>query len=247
MDIKRVLNTIDKKKKKLDSYRPLDKNVLENLKEDLIVGWTYNSNAIEGNTLTLTETKVVLEGITVGGKTLREHLEVVNHKEAILFIEDIIRKEEELNEWMIKSIHSLVMKGIADKNPGFYRESNVLISGARHRPPEHFLVSQAMKDLMDWYHGKGQPLHPVERATKLHGIFVGIHPFLDGNGRTVRLLLNFELMREGYVPIIIRKEDRLEYYEVLDKAQVEKDYNKFIRFVAEREVRMLDFYLDFVK
>ena len=126
---------LDQLKAKLDTYRPLPKEVVSNLHENLIVEWTYNSNAIEGNTLTLQETKVALEGVTIGGKTLREHFEAISHKEAILFIEELVQKKETLSEFDIKSIHALVLKNIDNEHAGSYREYNVLISGAEHTPP----------------------------------------------------------------------------------------------------------------
>ncbi|PTV96809.1 hypothetical protein C8C76_1248 [Halanaerobium saccharolyticum] len=131
-----MFDTIDQKKRKMDEKSPLPKNTLKSLREKLLLEWTYNSNAIEGNTLTLSETKVVLEdGITIGGKTLKEHLEVVNHKEAINYMEDIINKEEKLSERQIKNIHYLILKGIDDENAGKYRSDKVVISGAEHIPP----------------------------------------------------------------------------------------------------------------
>ncbi|MDD4237948.1 MAG: Fic family protein [Desulfotomaculaceae bacterium] len=158
--------------------------------------WTYNSNAIEGNTLTISETRVVLEGITIGGKTIREHLEVINHKDAILFLEELVNNNEHLSEWNIKNIHRLVLKNIDDENAGRYRTENVIISGAKHRPPGHYLIKDQMEQLVKDCNGHWQKLHSIERATLLHGEFVKIHPFVDGNGRTARLLLNFELIKK---------------------------------------------------
>jgi Fic family protein len=133
-----MFKEIDTKKKTLDNKRPLPEYTVKSIREKLLLEWTYNSNAIEGNTLTLIETKVVLEGITIGGKTLREHLEVVNHKEAILYIEDIVGENEEFTEWQIKNIHRLVLKGINDKYAGNYRDQQFMIAGAEHIPPEPF-------------------------------------------------------------------------------------------------------------
>jgi len=224
---------LDLLKAKLDKYRPLSDEIVRNLREDLIIKWTYNSNAIEGNTLTLNETKVALEGITVGGKTLREHFEAINHKEAILFIEELVSKNENLSEYQIKSIHSLILKNVDDKNAGKYREHNVLISGAKHRPPEAFKVPFLMGEFIKWYNRDGQKLHPIERACKVHIDFVGIHPFIDGNGKTARLLLNFELLKSAFPPVVIKKEDRLEYYNSLDIAHTTGDYEPFIKFISK--------------
>ncbi len=223
---------LDNLKNKLNSYRPLDPVILKNLREDLILKWTYNSNAIEGNTLTLNETKVVLEGITIGGKSLREHFEAINHKEAILFVESLVEKGEMLSEHTIKSLHRLILKNIDDKNAGCYRKINVLISGATHRPPNHFEVATKMEDFITWYRTKAQTLHPIERACRVHIDFVGIHPFIDGNGRTSRLLMNFELMKNGFPPVVLKVENRLAYYEALDKAHTLGDYKPFISLIS---------------
>jgi Fic family protein len=223
-----------KKKKIIDDKRPLPPNTMRSIRESILLDWTYNSNAIEGNTLTLSETKVVLEGITIGGKTLKEHLEAINHKEAILYLEDIVKHNEDFSEWQIKNIHRLILKGIDDVNAGMYRKENVLISGATHTPPDYLLVQEQMADLLRWYHGEGQNLHVTERAALLHVIFVKIHPFLDGNGRIARLLLNLELMKNGYPPIVIRKEERIDYYNALDKAHTTNEFRDFLELGAAK-------------
>ncbi len=224
---------LDTLKQKLDSFRPLPPEIVSNLHEDLVLRWTYHSNAIEGNTLTLKETKVALEGITVGGKTMREHLEAINHREAIFFVEELVRKNESLSEWQIKSIHQLVLKNIDDKNAGVYRKTNVIISGADHVPPDALHVESEMRCFMDWCKNEGATLHPVERAARVHADFVRIHPFVDGNGRTARLLMNLELMKSGFPPIVLPVERRLEYYEALDTAHTKNDNNPFLRLIAE--------------
>ncbi|WP_459195733.1 Fic family protein [Wukongibacter baidiensis] len=241
-----MFSEVDRKKSLLDSRRPLPEYTLKSIRENLLLEWTYNSNAIEGNTLTLMETKVVLEGITVGGKTLREHLEVINHRDAILYVEDIVKNNEPLTEWQIKNIHRLVLKGIDDNYAGIYRDQQVMISGAKHIPPEHFLVKEEMENLIKWY-DNSKEIHPIERAAMLHVIFVGIHPFIDGNGRTSRLLLNLELMKNGYPPIVIRTENRLKYYSSLDKAHTTDDTKDFIELVIEELDRTLDLYLKYAK
>lgn len=212
-----MFEIIDDLKKKLDQYRPLSPAIVKNLQEDLIVRWTYHSNAIEGNTLTLLETKVVLEGITVGGKALREHFEAINHRNAIYYVEDIIRKKEPFSEWQIRNIHQLILKNIDDENAGRYRQQNVLISGATTTPPDYTLLNDKMAQLIDWYNLEAYKLHPIERAAKVHADFVGIHPFIDGNGRISRLLMNLELLKAGYPPCVITVENRLAYYEALDQ------------------------------
>ena len=226
-------NIIDSLKERIDKYRPFSKQLADSLHEKLVVEWTYNSNAIEGNTLTMSETKVVLEGITVGGKTMVEHLETINHRDAILFIEDLVSNKEPISEWNIRNIHSLILKEIDNKNAGRYRTENVVISGAKHIPPKHYEITDLMQELIEEYNNNWEDYHPVVRATLLHGEFVKIHPFIDGNGRASRLLLNFELMRNGYTPIIIKNEDRAKYYEVLDIAHTTMNYKPFIKLVSE--------------
>lgn len=238
-----MFEQIDLKKQQLDEKRPLPKYTVQSLREKLFLEWTYNSNAIEGNTLTINETKVVLEGITVGGKTMREHLEVINHRDAISYVEDVVHKEEPFSEWQIKNLHRLVLKGIDDGYAGVYRDQQVFISGAVHTPPPPFKIQELMNNLMNWYNGEAQNLHPIVRSAMLHAIFVGIHPFIDGNGRTSRLLLNLELMKSGYPPIIIRVENRLAYYNALDKAHTTEDYGDFVELVAKEVEASLDLYL----
>ena len=223
---------LDQLKSTLDQYRPLPKEIVANLHENLIVEWTYNSNAIEGNTLTLQETKVALEGITVGGKTLREHFEAISHKEAILFIEELVKRAEMLSELDIKSIHSLILKNIDNDNAGKYRQHNVIISGAEHRPVTAIDVPSKMQEFITWYKTDAMQIHPVERAARVHVDFVGIHPFVDGNGRTSRLLMNLELMKSGFPPAVLKVEDRLAYYEALDLAHTTGNYEPFIEIIS---------------
>lgn len=241
--MRKMFKEIDEKKNLLDSKRPLSSHTLKSLREKLLLEWTYHSNAIEGNTLTLKETKVVLEGITVGGKTMREHLEVINHREAILYVEEIVGQGEPLTEWQIKNLQRLILKGIDDEYAGQYRDQQVFISGAVHVPPASLQIQEKMEGLMKWHDGAAQKLHPVERAAMLHVIFVGIHPFIDGNGRTARLLLNLELMKAGFPPIIIKTENRLAYYDALDKAHTTDDYFDFIELIKTEVNHTLDLYV----
>lgn len=236
---------IDKKLEKLNNKRLLSKETVKSLQETINLEWTYNSNGIEGNTLTLKETKVVLEGITIGGKSVVEHLEAINHENAIEYLEELINAKTEITEWNIKNLHQLILKGIDDDNAGKYRNQNVTISGANHIPPEYVVVPELMEKLIinyeDW-----DDYHPIIRAALLHGELVKIHPFIDGNGRTSRLIMNMELMSCGYVPVIIKKENRLKYYEALDKGHTTKDYTDFVKLVAEAENHMLDRYLEVI-
>ena len=238
---------IQDKKIKLDSLRPLPSETVRSIREKLLLDWTYNSNAIEGNTLTLIETKVVLEGITIGGKTLREHLEVINHKEAIILVEEIVRSKESLSQWQIKNIHRLILKGINDEYAGVYRNQNVIISGAIHTPPDYLVLKEEMDKFIEWYENKTSSLNLIEKAARVHGEFVKIHPFIDGNGRTARLLLNLELMKSGYPPVVIKNEMRTQYYLALDKAHMSGDYSDFVNLVAKEVENSLDIYLNIIK
>lgn len=222
---------LDNLKARLDALRPLPAEVAANLHEDLVLRWTYHSNAIEGNTLTLLETKVALEGITVGGKTLREHLEATNHRDAIAYVEAVVRDEEPFSAVMIRTVHALILKNIDDANAGVWRKYNVTISGARHVPPESAAVPGLMDEFVAWHQGPGAALHPVERAARSHSEFLKVHPFSDGNGRTARLLMNLDLMRAGYPPMVLPVERRLEYYEALDRAHVDGEYAPFLGMI----------------
>ncbi len=234
---------IDEKKDIIDSHRPFTQNMTRQLRDKLIIEWTYNSNAIEGNTLTLSETKVVLEnGITIKGKPLKDHLEIINHKEAIEYIEDLVSKNVKLSEYDIKSVHYLILKEIDSTNAGKYRHENVFISGAKHVPPVYMNVPYEMQKLIDQYQA-WQGFHPVVRACFLHGELVKIHPFIDGNGRTARLLLNFELIQSGYPPVVIKTENRADYYDALDKAHTTNDYTDFISMIVDLVNESEDSYL----
>ncbi len=237
---------IDEKKAELDNLRPFPQNTLKSLQEKIALEWTYHSNAIEGNTLTLKETKVALEGITVGGKSVKEHLEAINHNEAIQYLYQLVKNKENISEWQIKQIHALILKHIDSKNAGAYRKENVLISGAEHTLPDYIIVSDEMKKLVQNYQETWPQLHPVERSARLHIEFVKIHPFVDGNGRTARLIQNFELMKTGFPPIVIEKENRLEYYNALDKAHTTGKTENFMALVANCMGTSLDLYLKIV-
>ena len=243
---KAKLDKIDKLKKELDKKRPLNLYSIKSLRESDILDWTYHSNAIEGNTLTLMETKVVLEGITIGGKSVNEHLEAINHKDAIIFLEELIKNNKPLTLRDIKDIHKLVLKEIDNLNAGTLRINNVTIGGATHIPPDYLKVPDDLEKMMFNYDAWKQ-LHPIVRAGLLHGVFVKIHPFIDGNGRTSRLIMNFEVMKAGYPPIIIKKEERFDYYKALDKGATTKDYTDFIDMLIDLELEMLKKYLNILK
>ncbi len=237
---------IDELKRTLDKNRPLPQSVINNLRDVFRIEWIYHSNAIEGNTLTLLETKVVVEErITIGGKMLKEHFEAINHAEAIEFVEEIVSKQEPLTERILKQLHYLILKNIDNENAGTYRKVNVKISGSEHTPPHFLQIENDMKQLFEWYEENREHLHPVELAARFHFKFVYIHPFVDGNGRTARLLMNLILMQYGYPPAIIKASpsNRLQYYESLEKASTENNCSDFIRVVVSSVEESLKTYL----
>ena len=233
LQLHHCLDSLTKLKFRLDSYRPLPPEAVANLREDLLLRWTYHSNAIEGNTLTLKETKVALEGITIGGKTMTEHLEAINHRDAIHFVEELATGQQPLSEYHIKSIQQLILRNIDDANAGVYRKINVVISGAEHTPPDAIHVPSQMQAFITECNEGMASLHPVERAARIHAHLVGIHPFVDGNGRTSRLVMNLELIKAGYPPAVITVEQRLAYYEALDAAHVHQDYQPFLQLIYD--------------
>lgn len=226
---------VDQLKEEFDRLLPLPIAAFTNLKKAERVEWIYNSNAIEGNTLSLIETKVVLEeGLAIGGKRLQEHFEVINHAEAISFIEEQVTQTEPLDERTLKTIHHLILKNIDDENAGRYRYINVRISGSEHEPPHFLQVANEIQELFAWYEQEKYRMHPVELAALFHFKFVYIHPFADGNGRTARLLMNLILMSHGFPPAIVKAENeqRLAYYETLEMASMRNDVQPFITLIA---------------
>lgn len=225
MNYRLKLERIDKLKAWLDGFRPFDSTLVAELKKLYDVRFTYNSNAIEGNTLTQSETELVLtKGITVGGKTLDEHLEVIGHKEAIDYIENLAQKDTEINEWEIKQIHNLILRKINPEEAGSYRTLDVMAAGTNYRYPPHYLLSQLMRDFAIWLNSESAlRLHPVEYATMAHYRFVSIHPFRDGNGRTARLLMNLLLIRAGYPIVVIDNQIRNDYINALTYGQQNQD------------------------
>jgi Fic family protein len=235
---------INEKKRRLDQLRPLPQGVLQRLQEQLIVEWTYHSNAIEGNTLTLRETLLILQtGLTIGGKTLREHFEVINHRDAIAFVETLVAQAEVVTPFQVRQIHALVLKGIDDENAGHYRQLPVQIAGAAHRPPEAWEVPGLMTAWGDWLAGDASHLHPVEQAALAHHQLAALHPFIDGNGRTARLVMNLLLLKDGFPPTVIRKENRRQYYRVLAQADG-GNTTPFVNFVGRAVDRSLTLYLE---
>jgi Fic family protein len=217
--------------------------VRENYDTNFDITYAHNSTAIEGNTLSLIETKLLLEDrLSVGGKELREIYEVVNHNKALTFIRKCISEGKPLDEGIVKDIHALLMENIMIG--GVYRDVVVRITGARHTPPAPMDAYQQIKFFYMDMLGKARELNPIEFAAWTHAEFVRIHPFADGNGRTSRLIMNYQLMSDGFLPISIAKEDRLPYFEALEAYAVEGDLHPFAEMVAELAERQLDQYLE---
>jgi len=244
VDYQEILQRITARKAELDRQRPLPPAVAAKLKEYFDVEWTYHSNAIEGSSITLAETKVILaHGLTVGGKSLREHLEVINHKHAIDLVEALAAGHEPLTEHTIRQIHALILRTINDEEAGRYRRVSVRITGSNYVPPIPTAVPPLMRDFGLWLNSQeAQALHPVELAALAHFRLVDIHPFVDGNGRTARLLMNLILLSSGHPLAVIRNEDRSQYYDLLEKAH-QGETAEFVAFIAQAVDRTLDIYL----
>lgn len=235
-----LLSQIDRKKKELDGKRPLTEGELARLNEEFTVEYTYNSNAIEGNTLTLRETDLVLRGLTIDKKPLKDHMEAVGHKEAFDFVTELVKEKCEINERVIKQIHYLVLADKKDDR-GVYRRVPVRIMGAAHETAQPYLIVTKMEELLRNYLASEE--HIVTKLARFHIEFEGIHPFIDGNGRTGRLLVNLELMKAGYPPIDIKFTDRIAYYNAFDEYHVKHNLKAmeslFAKYINER----LDIYL----
>lgn len=235
-----LLDIIDRKKIELDSRRPLTDGEIERLMEEFTVEYTYNSNAIEGNTLTLRETDMVLRGLTIAQKPLKDHMEAVGHKEAFEFVQGLIKDQVPLSESIIKQIHYLVLADKKDDR-GVYRRVPVRILGAKHEPVQPYLIQPKMEQLLESYINSTE--HIITRLARFHIEFEGIHPFIDGNGRTGRLLVNMELMKAGYPPIDIKFSDRVAYYKAFDEYYEKNNLNEMEKLFANYVNVRLDSYL----
>jgi Fic family protein len=235
---------IKEKKRKLDSLRPLPKNALGKMKEQFAIELAYNSNAIEGNSLTLKETRLVIEeGITIKGKPLREHFEAINHDKAFNFLESLVRRKTKITENAIKEMHKIILSGIDDRHAGKYRDVNVRILGAVKTPPRFEKIPGEMAAFLKEFDENPRRLNDIELSAFIHYRLVEIHPFTDGNGRTARLLMNLFLMSRGYPVTMVLKVDRKKYYDRLRKAD-QGDMKPFFDFMARNVERSLDLYLD---
>ena len=242
-----MLKEVDVLKEQLSALRPLPEEALKKIQDALDIEYTYESNRIEGNTLTLQETALVVnEGVTISGKSMREHLEAINHAEAISYIKDIAKQDIEISERTIKEIHALILHGIDRENVGRYRTVPVMISGSTHMPPQPYLVEKQMEDfILRFKQMEKEKLHPVLIAAYLHDELVRIHPFIDGNGRTSRLLMNLYLLRHGYVIITLKgsNDAKVSYYMALEKSHTEHLPEDFQKLVVEAEIAALQKYL----
>lgn len=240
-ELNELLNECSDLLKTWSSKRPLNQLQLQKMEEYFNLNYTYESNRIEGNTLTLQETYLVVnDGITVGGKSVREHLEAINHAEAISYLGEIVQNKTVFSERVLKEIHYLILKGIDRENAGVYRAIGVRISGSSHLPPEPYMLNPLMEEVFAYYKENKGVLHPVILAAEMHEQIVRIHPFIDGNGRTCRLIMNLILMQHGY-PIANIKgelENRLRYYNALETAP-EDNKNAFYNLIAETVIHAL--------
>ena len=236
---KKTIKTLQEKLKLLNSFRPIPPSIVKKIKEQFEIEMTYNSNAIEGNSLTLKETYLVIsEGITIKGKSLKDHLEAKDHKEALDFLYELIDKDKKItvSEYLIRQLHQLVVNKSHSDIAGKYREGNVIIIGSQHAPPEGFQVPHEMRELIAWLNKNQKNHHIIELAALLHHKLVYIHPFADGNGRMARLVMNVLIMKAGYPLAIILRNDRKRYYRVLSEADNGK-YEPLCEFIAQAVIR----------
>ncbi len=240
-----IINRINSKFDRLNEARPLPSSVVKKLQEQFQIEMTYNSNAIEGNSLTKKETFLVIsQGITVKGKPLKDHLEAHDHYEALEYLYELVQHQKHvtLSEYLIRSLHQLIVKKSESEIAGTYRTGAVIITGSDHTPPDPSKIPGLMNTLINDFKKQEKELHPVELAALIHHKLVHIHPFFDGNGRTARLVMNIILMRKGYPLTIILKNDRQRYYRMLEQAD-KGHMNEYARFIAQSVERSLDIYL----
>jgi len=243
MTLAELYDNIEIKKQELSQRRPLTEAEVERLNEDFMIEYTYNSNAIEGNTLTLRETAMVLRGLTIDKKPLKDHLETTQHRDAFYHVCDLVSKKVPLSETVIQDIHSIVLNDrLTDR--GIYRNVAVRILGSTHIPPNPLKVPALMQEMIAEYENSED--NPVKRIAKLHIQFECIHPFIDGNGRAGRLLANLELMKAGYLPIDIKFTDRKEYYDSLSEYDQTKSTDRFERMVAMYVLKRIEGYLEII-
>jgi len=241
---KNLAQRIEKKLAKLQSKRPLPKQTLESLRKKFEVEMTYHSNAIEGNRLTLKETYLVLEkGMTIGGRSMKEHLEATNHREAMEQMEKLVSRKKPVKESDILNLHAVILDKIKQEWAGFYRTGPVAIAFTDHKPPSYREVPKKMKEIVRLLNKRADGTKAIELAADIHHKFVHLHPFWDGNGRLGRLLMNIKLMQTGFPPTILRKQERSSYYKALDKAD-KGDLAPLATMIANDVLKSLKFYLE---
>ena len=248
-DLDVLLEQIEDLKKSLDSFRPLQGEHIEKLNQYFDEVYTYDSNGIEGNTLTLQETALVLnKGVSIGGKSLREHFEVINHKEAIDYIKDLVKQKEPLSKRVLLEIHHLILKNIDGENAGRYRNVDVMISGSAHKPPTFLQVENLIEAYFSFYEENKDTLNPVILSAQMHERLVTIHPFIDGNGRISRLIMNLILLQHGFPITNISSQNsfREEYYTNLKRVQAGDTKELFHTFIAKNVKESLIKYLEII-
>lgn len=244
--LQKTLDEIDILKTKLDGFRPFDNY---RITQALELEYTFESNRIEGNTMKLRETDLVInEGLTISGKSMREHLEVINHQEAIAYIKVLVQRNISINEREVLSIHNLILRGIHPEDAGCYRKVQVMIEESSHMPPQPFLVTKEMEDFFTWYETNKSILHPIVLAAEMHERILSIHPFIDGNGRTSRLVMNLILLQNGYIIANIKGDykSKMHYYQTLETAQTKNNKDDFILFIAQTEKESLERYIGII-
>lgn len=239
-DIQTLINEADKKLTRLQHYRDWDN---ASIRRAINVEYTYDSNRIEGNTLTLRETDLVIhKGLTIGGKPLVEHLEAINHYEAVELIRDWVQEKVPFNESALLMLHALILRSIDKHYAGSYRDIPVTISGSRHIPPQPWQVSKLMEDYFLFYSKQRQQIHPIILAAEMHEQLVTIHPLVDGNGRTARLVMNLILMQHGFPLAIFHGDNtaRMAYYDALERCNTKQDKTHFHQLVVEQVLAALE-------
>ncbi len=240
-----MLNKLEIYKNFLDTKRPLEKNIIKKIENDLKTNFIYNTNGIEGNTLTLRETGVILEyGVTVKGKPLKEHLEVKGQEYALDFLAQEVKENSTLSVKLIKDFHNIILRMTDPEIAGVFKRYNNSISNSQTKTSSPFHTEEALIKLIENYNKSEENI--IEKVAKFHADFEQIHPFVDGNGRTGRLIMNLELMKAGYPICIISKEDRLEYYDSLELAQTEKNYSKIINFIENSLEKTFEIYFNHI-
>jgi Fic family protein len=237
-----LLVTLSELQQQWQAQKPLEYSQLQKLQSYFNLAYTYESNRIEGNTLSLQETNLVVnEGITIGGKTLQEHLEAINHQEAIHFIEQLVVNLQTFNKSVLLQLHQLILMGIDTKNEGVFRTVEVRISGSKHLPPSPLLLNDLMDGYFEFYELNKRTMHPVLLAAEMHERLVTIHPFIDGNGRTARLVMNLILLQNGYTLVNIKGnlKNRLKYYQALEQVQLNHEHTEFYKLILSSAEKSL--------